>query len=66
MPVRLRGSGFQSGAQARFGNAAAVTSFVDSSTLMVTTPSLPAGSTRITVVNPDGNQYFLDDAYTAN
>ncbi|MFZ3265814.1 MAG: IPT/TIG domain-containing protein [Terriglobales bacterium] len=64
--VRLRGSGFQNGALVLFGNAAAVVTFVDGSTLQVTTPVLPAGPTRITVTNPDGNLYFLDAAFTAD
>lgn len=64
--VRIRGSGFQSGATVMFGSAAATVSFVDSSTLEVVTPALPVGAARITVVNPDGTQYALDDAFTAN
>ena len=64
--VRIRGSGFQSGAEVFFGTAGAVVAFVDSSTLDVTVPSLSAGPARVTVVNPDGNQYSLDDAFTAN
>ncbi len=64
--VRLRGSGFQNGAQVLFGNADALVTFVDSSTLQVTTPVLPVGPTRITVTNADGNRYFLDAAFTAD
>jgi hypothetical protein len=64
--VRIRGSGFQNGATVMFGGAGAVVSFVDSSTLRVTTPALPVGAARVTVVNPDGTQYALDDAFTAN
>ena len=64
--VKLRGSGFQSGAQVFFGTSSAIVAFVDSSTLDVTTPSLPIGSVRVVVVNPDGSQYSLDDAFTAN
>jgi DNA-binding beta-propeller fold protein YncE len=64
--VRIRGSGFQSGATVMFGSAGAVVSFVDSNTLQVTTPALPVGAARITVANPDGTEYMLDDAFTAN
>jgi hypothetical protein len=64
--VQIRGSGFQNGATVMFGGAVAVVSFVDSSTLQVTTPALPVGAARVTVVNPDGTQYVLDDAFTAN
>ena len=49
-----------------FGTAGATVSFVDSSTLQVTTPALSVGANRITVVNPDGTQYALDDAFNAN
>jgi hypothetical protein len=41
-------------------------SFVDSNSLQVTTPALPVGAARITVANPDGTEYMLDDAFTAN
>ncbi len=64
--VRIRGSGFQSGATVMFGTSGATVSFVDSSTLQATSPALPVGAARITVVNPDGTQYALDDAFTAN
>jgi IPT/TIG domain-containing protein len=64
--VQIRGSGFESGATVMFGSAAAAVSFVDSSTLQAITPALPVGAARITVVNPDGTQYALDDAFTAN
>lgn len=64
--VKLRGSGFQNGATVMFGSANATVSFVDSSTLQVTTPSLPPGAARVTITNPDGTQYCLDNAYTAD
>lgn len=64
--VKLRGSGFQSGAEVYFGTAGAVVSYVDGSTLEATTPALPKGPARITIVNPDGSQYFLDNAFTAD
>ena len=63
--VRLRGSGFQSGATVSFGTHQAVVTFLDSNTLQVTTPTLPVGPTRITIVNPDGTAYSLDDAFVA-
>jgi len=63
--VKLRGSGFQSGAQVLFNNTHVGATFIDGSTLQVNTPPLVAGPVRITVVNPDGGRYFLDDAYTA-
>jgi len=64
--VTLRGSGFQVGATVQFGGSQAATTFVDSQTLNVNVPALPAGSLRITVVNPDGSTYYLDDAFAVN
>ena len=49
-----------------FGTAGASVTFVDSSTLEVVTPALPVGSTRITILNPDGTEYALDDAFIAD
>jgi hypothetical protein len=64
--VTLRGSGFQGGATVKFGGSQASTTFVDSNTLRVTVPSLSAGPVRVTVANPDGDIYTLDDAFTIN
>jgi hypothetical protein len=61
----VRGSGFQSGAQVFFNKVQASAQFIDGSTLQVTSPAVPAGAVRITVVNPNGSQYSLDDAFTA-
>ncbi|MDE3202112.1 MAG: IPT/TIG domain-containing protein [Acidobacteriota bacterium] len=63
--VVIRGSGFQNGAQVFFDNTQATTQFIDSSTLHVTSPGITAGGVRITVVNPDGSSYSLDDAFSA-
>ncbi len=64
--VVVRGSGFAGGAQVFFNKHAAGVQFVDSSTLNVTSPATAAGSLRLTVVNPDGSEYSLDDSYTAH
>ena len=64
--VRIRGSGFQSGAKVMFGNTEGAVTFVDASTLQVATPLLPVGPLRITVLNPGGENYVLDDAFSAN
>jgi DNA-binding beta-propeller fold protein YncE len=64
--VVLRGSGFQSGAVATFGAIQISTTFVDPNTLNAIVPSLPPGPVRVSVTNPDGRQYSLDNAYTAN
>ena len=63
--VVVRGSGFQNGAQVLFNKTPVSPQFIDSSTLNVTSPAVSAGAVRITVVNPDGSQYALDDGFTA-
>jgi hypothetical protein len=64
--VTIRGSGFQTGTTVTFGGVAALTSFVDTSTLHVTTPALPAGGVRVTIANPGGAVYSLDAAFQAH
>ena len=61
--LTIRGSGFQIGAVVRFANVEVAASFLDENTLQVTTPSLPAGPVRVTVINPDGEEYYLDAAF---
>jgi hypothetical protein len=50
---------------AAFGTAHVAATFVDSNTLQAVVPSLPAGPVALTVQNPNGQQYTLDDAFTA-
>jgi hypothetical protein len=64
--VTIRGSGFQAGTTVTFGGVAAPTSFVDTSTLQVTTPALPADAARVTITNPGGASYSLDAAFQAH
>jgi hypothetical protein len=64
--VTLRGSGFLNGATVTLGGSQASTTLVDSNTLRVTVPSLSAGPVQVTVANPDGDTYILDDAFTIN
>ena len=64
--VKLRGSGFVTGAVVTFGTTQASTTFVDLNTLQATVPSLPTGPVRVTVTNPDGQKYAFDDAFTVN
>jgi DNA-binding beta-propeller fold protein YncE len=63
--LEVRGSGFESGAKVLFNKTPASVEFVDGSILRVTSPRVPAGAVRITVVNPNGSQYSLDDGFTA-
>lgn len=65
MEVVVRGSGFVTGTQASFNSLAAATTFVDPSTLRVTLPLLPMGAARLTLTNPNGESYSLDNALTA-
>ena len=64
--VTLRGSGFQNGATVTFGTSQATATFVDLNTLTVVVPSLQSGPVRVTVTDPNGSQYSLDDAFTVN
>lgn len=62
--VKIRGSGFQSGATVTIGGTTVQGTFVDSSTLQVSTPSGTAGGVRVSIQNPDGNSYSLDAGFT--
>jgi hypothetical protein len=62
--VKIRGSGFQAGATVTFGGTIVSGTFVDSSTLQVSTPSGSAGGARVSVQNPDGTSYSLDAGFT--
>ncbi len=64
--VMIRGSGFQNGTVVLFGGVEVVTTFVDENTLTVNTPGGPPGSARVTVRNPDGEEYSLDAAFRFN
>lgn len=64
--VTLRGSGFENGASVTFATVQVATTFVDSNTLQATVPALAPGPVRITIKNPDGTQYTLDDTFTVN
>jgi hypothetical protein len=64
--LTIRGSGFQPTATVTFGGIAATTTFIDASTLQVTTPALPAGGVRVTISNSASSSYSLDAAFQAN
>ena len=61
--IKLRGSGFQQGVTVSFADTQATTSFVDQNTLLTNVPTVPPGSVRITVANPDGHTYSFDNAF---
>jgi hypothetical protein len=63
--VTVRGTGFVNGTTATVGGMASAVSFVNASTLNITLPSsLSKGSTQLTLTNPDGSTFALDDAFT--
>lgn len=64
--VTIRGSGFQQGATVKFGSVTVTATFLDESTLSVTAPSLPPGPVTLTVTNPDGRNYRLDNMFRFN
>jgi hypothetical protein len=64
-PITIRGFGFQQHATVKIGGQGVATQFVNSTTLLVTAPSLPLGLASIQVTNDDGNTYILPAAYAA-
>ena len=64
--LTIRGSGFVSGVTVAIGGKSASVTFKDMNTLAVVTPTVTAGSQRVTITNPDGETVSLDAAYTAN
>jgi len=64
--LTLRGSGFQNGVTITIGTTPVSVTYLDQNTIQAVVPSLAAGPYRITINNPDGTQYFLDDAFTVN
>lgn len=62
--VTVRGSGFVNGTTVTVNGISAATTFIDSSTLMVTIPaSVSAGGAQFSLTNPDGSHYSVDAAY---
>ena len=62
--VTIRGSGFQQTTSVSANGSAATTTFVDQNTLQAIMPNITAGSVQITVTNPAGGTYSLDNAFT--
>lgn len=63
--VIIRGSGFEPGCTVNFNNTTAATTFLDSPTVTVVTPSMPSGPVRLSIQTPDGQFYSLDSAFAA-
>jgi DNA-binding beta-propeller fold protein YncE len=64
--LTLRGSGFQPGAIVTIGGTQVSAVLLDPSTIHAIVPSLPTGQVRVTVKNPNGSQYSIDDAFIVN
>lgn len=62
--IVVRGSGFQSGITVSVGGTPATTLFTDSSTLTFTLPTVNSGLQDVTLSNPDGKTYNLQNALT--
>lgn len=60
--VEVRGSGFQPATVVTIGGKPAMSGFVDSNTLQVTTPANATGAVQMVVNDPDGESYKLDAA----
>jgi len=62
--VTLLGTGFQNGAYVLFGGIEALeVSFVDSATIVATTPAHAPDTVSVAVHNPDGQQSRLENAF---
>jgi hypothetical protein len=67
MSVTIYGSGFAQGTTASFNGTSGSVTFVDADTLQATIPSsLASGAVSVTLTNPDGSTYTLDDAFTVD
>ncbi len=64
--VNVRGSGFVSGVIATVGGKNSAVTFVDASTITITTPTVTAGPQQLTLMNPSGETSSLDAAFVAN
>ena len=63
--ITLTGTGFQNGAYVLFGGMEALeVEFVDSTTLVATTPARAPETVSISVNNPDGQQAVLENSFT--
>jgi streptogramin lyase len=63
--VTVRGSGFVPGCLVDFNGTSVNTQFIDSQTLSIITPAISAGPVQLSIRNPDGQTYALDNAFAA-
>ena len=64
--VTVRGSGFVQSTTASMNGKNASATFVDADTITLTIPALPSGSAQLSLGNPAGQSYVLDNAFTVN
>lgn len=64
--LTLRGSGFENGVTVTIGTTQVSVTYIDQNTIQAVAPNLAAGPIRVTINNPDGTQYSLDDAFIVN
>jgi hypothetical protein len=60
--VQVRGSGFASGISVKVGGMSATATFTDENTLTFTVPTVSSGSQDLTLNNPGGDSYTLQNA----
>jgi hypothetical protein len=62
--VTVSGTGFQAGTSIGVNGTSASSTFVNANTLQLVVPALNAGPAQVTVTNPSGETYALDNALT--
>ena len=62
--ITVSGSGFQSSTAVMANGVPTSTTFVNANEVQVVVPSLTAGAVQLTVSNPSGETYSLDNAFT--
>jgi IPT/TIG domain len=60
--INLTGSGFQPGTVVTIGGNPATATYIDANTLQVSAPAHATGAATMTIQNPSGENYSLDDA----
>jgi hypothetical protein len=60
--ITIAGSGFEPATAVIVGGTSVSTTFVNANALQVTIPSLTSGAAQVTVTNPSGDKYSLDNA----
>ena len=64
--IQVRGSGFVASTAAQIGGKSASCTQVDSETLTCTVPNLPSGPVSMTLTNPDGQIYSIENAFAVH